>query len=321
MSHGLTIETRNLTKHYGNFTAVDRLNLRIDAGDSYGFLGPNGAGKTTTLMMILGLLQPSEGEVFIDGELIASDAFEIKRRIGFVPEYQTFYEEMSAWEYLLFFGEVYGVTFPEKHGRRLLEHLGLWEWRDVLISGFSNGMKRKLGFARAMIHSPDLLILDEPIAGLDPMGIIQVRELLLAERKRGCTLLISSHILSEVEKTVDTVGILSGGKLVWQNPMADLQHWVSGKQEVRITLARLDDETIAAFNALPFVQHVTVDGNSLRLVMDSARDYREDISRFIFGRKLVLLEMKEEKTTLEEAFVRITEKHLHSLPGANGDTA
>ena len=175
MKTGLTVETKNLTKRYGNFTAVNHLNLDIKAGESYGFLGPNGAGKTTSLMMLLGILKPTEGEVRISGELVSSDAFNTKRLIGFVPENQSFYEEMSAWEYLMFFAKLYQTERPKERGQEILEHLDLWAWRDVLISGYSNGMKRKLGFARATIHSPDLLVLDEPIAGLDPLGIIQIR--------------------------------------------------------------------------------------------------------------------------------------------------
>ena len=315
MKTGLTVETKNLTKRYGNFTAVNHLNLDIKAGESYGFLGPNGAGKTTTLMMLLGILKPTEGEVRISGELVSSDAFNTKRLIGFVPENQSFYEEMSAWEYLMFFAKLYQTERPKERGQEILEHLDLWAWRDVLISGYSNGMKRKLGFARATIHSPDLLVLDEPIAGLDPLGIIQIRELLMAEQERGCTLLISSHILSEVEKTVNRVGIISKGKMVWQDTMENLQQWVTEKQHITITLSSMDNEIIAGFRSLPFVQEVISEGNSLSLVMDQAGDYREDISRFILQKNLILLEMKEEKTTLEEAFVNITENNVQDLTG------
>jgi len=314
MNSGLTIETKNLTIRYGHFTAVSQLNLHINAGESYGFLGPNGAGKTTTLLTILGLMHPTEGEVRINGKHITSQSFELKSRIGYVPEHQTFYEEMSGLEYLLFFGKLYQIEDAHQRSKKILEHLGLWKWRDVVISGYSNGMKRKLGFARATIHAPDLLVLDEPIAGLDPMGIIQIRELLLEEQARGCTLLISSHILSEVEKTANRVGILSKGKLVWQDTMENLQHWVTSEQRIVLTLQSIDDEIISDFKSLPFIKDVIRQGNSLSLIMDKKGDFRKEISQFVYKNNLVLLEMKEEKTSLEEAFVNITENKLNNLP-------
>ncbi len=220
------IITENLTKKFGAFTAVDKLNLKINDGESYGFLGPNGAGKTTTLLMLLGIIQPTSGTVVIKDEPIQSDSFQIKRKIGVVAEYQTFYENMTAWEYVMFFANLYQVSNSKKRANELFEYVDLIRWKDMLISSYSTGMKKKLGFIRALVHSPELLILDEPVSGLDPFGIIQVRSLLTDEKEHGTTLIISSHILSEVERTADRVGIISRGKLILEDSMENIRRQV-----------------------------------------------------------------------------------------------
>jgi len=313
MQNGLRIETRDLTKCFGTFTAVNKLNLRIEPGESYGFLGPNGAGKTTTILMLLGIYKPTHGQVLINDQVVRSDAFALKRRIGVVAESQTFYDEMSAWEYLMFFTRLFNVNEPEKRGQALLEQVGLWEWRDVLVGGYSAGMKKKLGFARALVHSPDLLILDEPVSGLDPFGIIQVREMLKAEQAKGRTLLISSHILSEVERTVNRVGIIANGRLIMQDDMENVRQKVSGFERIELTFASLDETAVQEIGKLPFVQRIDRDGNSISLLTKDDTDYREAVGRFVLEKRLILLEMKKAEKNLEEAFVTITENNLAHL--------
>lgn len=308
------IETRNLTKRFGKFKAVDKLNLRVATGESYGFLGPNGAGKTTTLLMLLGILHPTSGEVLIKGEPVRSDSFALKRRIGVVAEYQTFYETMTAWEYVLFFARLYQVEDAEKRANQLFEQVKLNRWKDTLISAFSTGMKKKLGFVRALVHSPELLILDEPVSGLDPFGIIQVRGLLMAEKARGATLIISSHILSEVEQTTDRVGIISQGRLVLEDSMENIRRKVKGEGErINLRIANLTEKHAAQLGQLPFVTQVIREGDRLSLVTKEDQDYREEIGKFILEHKLIALEMTRSETSLEEAFVTISEQSLRSL--------
>ena len=315
MNTGLKIETSDLTKKFGKFVAVDTLNLTIEPGESYGFLGPNGAGKTTTLLMMLGIHKPTSGKVLINDTDVQSGSFALKNRIGVVAEYQSFYDEMSAWEYLMFFANLFKVSEPEKKGQALLEELGLWDWRDVLVGGYSTGMKKKLGFARALVHTPDLLILDEPVSGLDPFGIIQVREMLKSEQAKGCTLLISSHILSEVEKTVDQVGIIANGRLILQDKMETLRQRVAGSQNIELTFASIRDDDVAELRRLPFVTQIDQLDNHLIIKTGDDQDYREPIGKTIMERKLVLLEMKKAEKSLEEAFVTITEQNLAHLAG------
>lgn len=307
------ILTENLTKKFGKFVAVDRLNLEVKEGESYGFLGPNGAGKTTTMLMLLGVLQPTSGKVFIKGRRIASDSFELKSKIGVVAEYQTFYENMTAWEYVMFFARLYQVENPEERAANLFEHLQLSRWKDTLINAYSTGMKKKLGFIRALAHSPELLVLDEPVSGLDPFGIIQVRSLLTAEKERGTTLIISSHILSEVEQTADKIGIISQGKLIMEDEMELIRRKVGDGEKLTLQFTEPPADLVEKFNKLPFVNAVSRQGEKFNLVIDAAKDYRPEIGKFILENNLIPIEMKQSETTLEEVYVTISERSLQSL--------
>ncbi len=313
MREGFSLQTQHLTKRFGNFTAVRDLNLSLNPGESYGFLGPNGAGKTTTLMMILGVSEPTRGEVLIHGQPIARSAFDLKARIGVVAEYQSFYDDMSAWEYLMFFGRLFEVEKAEDRAEMLLERVGLSDWKDVLIGGYSTGMKKKLGFVRALLHSPELLILDEPVSGLDPFGIVQIRELLMAEQAAGCTLLISSHILSEVERTVDRVGIIANGQLLVEDTMDNLRGEISPTRKMKLSFESIPDDVLEALAAQPYVKKLEKTAGEILLWTDADTDARADIGAFILAHDLIVLEMKQEEITLEEAFITITENNLQHL--------
>lgn len=321
MRQGLSLETHNLTKTFAGFTAVEGIDLHLEPGESYGFLGPNGAGKTTTLMMVLGIWKPTQGKVLIDNQRISRSAFDLKRKIGVVAEYQTFYEEMSAWEYLMFFSRLYQVDQPEKKILSLLERLELAKWRNVLIGGFSTGMKKKLGFARALLPSPQLLVLDEPVSGLDPYGIVQIRELLLEKQRAGCTLLISSHILSEVERTVDRVGILAQGHLLVEDTMVNLRTSVTGEIKFHLAFSNLTAEDVQVFTSQDFVSKLEREEDQLTLWVKNDADHRSAIGTTILERGLTVLEMQQEEVSLEEAFITITEKNLNQFTNHIGEVS
>ena len=308
------IETKHLTKKFGDFTAVNDLFLTINKGESYGFLGPNGSGKTTTIMMLLGVLKPTFGEVLVDGEPIRTNSFAVKKKIGVVTEYQKYYEEMSAWEYVQFFADLYEVEDKEKKANELFERLGLSKWKNVLVKGYSTGMKKKLGFARALIHSPELLILDEPVSGLDPFSISQVRELLMEVKKTGCSLLISSHILSEIEKIVDRVGIIYKGSLVAQDTMEGLRHMVGQRDYLKLDFESIDANQIKCFEKLPFVKEIEQSLNQVRLFVDEDLDTtRSEIGQCILDNQLVVMGMEKVEANLEETFITITENNFEVL--------
>lgn len=309
------IQTTNLTKTFGAFTAVDHLNLKIYPGETYGFLGPNGAGKTTTLLMVLGILKPTEGEIHVLGERISSRSFSIKRRLGVVAEYQNFYDEMTAWEYLMFFSKLFEVEDSEKRIQELMERLQLWKWRDVLLGGYSTGMKRKLGFVRALVHSPEVLILDEPVSGLDPFGLVQIREVLIDEHKAGKTILISSHILSEVERAADRVGIIAQGRLLVEDSMENLRQRVGGCRRIELQTLDPTEKLTREINALPFVDHIDQENDLMVIYTRDNADYRADLGRFLTSQGVVVQGMRALETTLEDAFITITEAHIRDWTG------
>lgn len=305
------IQTKHLTKKYGDFTAVEDLFLSIDKGESYGFLGPNGSGKTTTIMMLLGVLKPTYGEILVAGKPIKTDSFALKKKIGVVAEYQKYYEDMTAWEYVQFFADLYGVDNKEKQANELFERLGLLKWKDVLIKGYSTGMKKKLGFIRALIHSPELLILDEPVSGLDPFSISQVRELLMDVKSTGSSLLISSHILSEIEKVVDRVGIIYKGSLVAQDTMEGLRHLVGQQDYIKLDLYSIEEDALTSFDKLPFVQKIEQSENQLRLYINQDSDEnRAAIGEIVLNHRLVVMGMEKVEADLEETFITITENNF-----------
>jgi ABC-type multidrug transport system ATPase subunit len=314
------IAVRNLTRVFGDLTAVDRVNLEIRQGEIYGFLGPNGAGKTTTLLMLLGTIRPTRGEIAIFGEPMAASAAAIKRRLGVVPERLSFYDEMTAWEYLMFFAELYGVGDSNGRAESLLRRMELWDWRDMPVGHYSHGMQRKLSIVRALVHSPDLVVLDEPVSGLDPYGIRQVREILLEEQRAGRTILVSSHVLSEVERLANRVGIMADGRLLVEDTLDRLVHPAGGSRRIEIELVDGPTHTAEAIRALAFVTNVEVRGKTMIVSTSPARDYRPELGWVLADLRAVLGGMRELEGSLEDAFLTITDADARAWAreGADG---
>lgn len=218
------IETVGLTKDFGGHLAVNRIDLKVPGGSFYGFLGPNGAGKSTTIKMLTGLMAPTSGEVRVLGRDLMSDPLSVKRRIGVVPEDLCLFENLTAREYLTFIGRMYGLEVRVLNERcdELLTLMGLTENKKALTLEFSHGMKKKLSLAAALIHDPELLFLDEPFEGIDPIASRMLRTVLERFVERGSTIFITSHILEIVERLCTHVGIISSGRLVTQSSKADL---------------------------------------------------------------------------------------------------
>ncbi|GBE54498.1 MAG TPA: ABC transporter ATP-binding protein [Euryarchaeota archaeon] len=210
------IETTDLTKRFGNFTAVKNLNLRVKRGEIYGFLGPNGAGKTTTIKMLNCLLNPSSGSARIAGFDIRKDALNVKAITGYLPETPLLYDKLTGKEFLDFIAELYGVDDARKERKinDLLRMFTLTEKADSLIQGYSHGMRQKIGIAAALIHDPKVLFLDEPTMGLDPKSARMVKDILKELVKRGSTVFMSTHVLEIAEKMCDEVGIVNHGTLI-----------------------------------------------------------------------------------------------------------
>lgn len=304
------VETTNLTKKYGNFTALSDLNLTIREGEIYGFLGPNGAGKTTTLLILMGIIKLTKGEARLFGKRIVQNSYDVKKRIGMLSENQNNYEDMTAWEYLEFFGQLYEVEDSASRAEYLLKKLGLYDWKDVLLKNYSTGMNRKLNFSRAILHSPDLIILDEPVSGLDPKGIFQVRTLLLEENQKGKSILISSHILSEVEQTADRIGILYKGKLLIEDDISRLRKIGRRENRIEIEISELSMDLVGHLETFDFITGIKRDENTLVISTLNDKDYRDDIGRILAERGAVVRGMRNLENSLEEAFVAITDRKV-----------
>ena len=307
------IRTENLCKRYGSFAAVDNLNLHVQPGEIYGFLGPNGAGKTTTLMMILGIIRPTSGRVEVLGQPFDGSSLALRRRMGVVAEDAWQYDEMTAYEYLAFFARLYRVERPGPAIQSLLERTELWERRQVLVGGYSRGMRQKLNLCRALLHDPELLVLDEPVSGLDPNGIRQVREVLVEENRRGRTILLSSHILSEIEQTAHRVGIIAGGRLLAEDSVAGLRARLGEGQRIEIELQQPPADMRQQLEALPFVLKVEEPSPHRWLVTTApGEDQRPALAQFLAGQGVLVIGMRPLERSLEEAFVTITDAAVRS---------
>jgi ABC-2 type transport system ATP-binding protein len=322
------LRARGLAKRYGTVDAVRDLDLEVRRGEIYGFLGPNGAGKTTTLLMLLGIERPTAGRIELFGRPGPIDPFRDRPRIGVVGEQQYLYDDLSAWEYLRFFGRLYGVARADRRAQELLERLELYEFRRLRARDFSRGMQQKLGLARALLHRPELLVLDEPVSGLDPHGIRQVREILTEENGRGATVLLSSHILSEVERTADRVGILFGGRLVAEDDVARLSSRLEPDPVIELDVDQLTPAIVERLGEQPFVRAVELAPNGhgpdqgsdqgsdqglLRVRVAAGGDYRRDVSAIVSHHGGLITGMRQQQLSLEEAFVRLTSESVQAL--------
>ncbi|SDG67884.1 MULTISPECIES: ABC transporter ATP-binding protein [unclassified Duganella] len=238
------IEFQGLAKAYGSFNAVKPLTLTVQHGEVFGFLGPNGAGKTTTIRMMMGILVPSGGHVLIDGLDCHAEPAEVKRRVGYLPDTPIFYDYLRGREILQFVGEMHGYPRAEAAGRsaRLLAEFGLQEAGEDYAVNYSLGMKKRLGLACALIHDPSVLILDEPINGLDPRASRDVQERLLAAAARGVTIFVSTHLLDMAEKLCDRVGIIHRGELVATGTLDEIRAKSSASGSLEDVFLKITDE-------------------------------------------------------------------------------
>ena len=216
------IETKNLTKKYGNFIAVDNLNLKIKQGEIFGFLGHNGAGKTTTINMFTTLLSPTSGTATIGGFDIINNSIDVRKIIGYLPENVQLYETLTAYENLEYFANLSGIKNPNEKIIEVLKFLDAISYKDKKIGECSKGMRQKIGIAQAIIHNPLILFLDEPTSGLDPLGVKQLREILLRlNKEKGITIFLNTHLLSEVTQICSSIGVLNHGKLIYQDSLSN----------------------------------------------------------------------------------------------------
>lgn len=237
---------RDLEKTYGKFKALNKLDLEIKQGEIFGFIGPNGAGKSTTMKIVSGLLSPDSGEVYVDGMDAIKNNRKLKEKIGYMPDFFGVYDNLKASEYLEFYGSIYGITGKEIRdlSMDLLELVNLQDKYNAYVDGLSRGMKQRLCLARCLIHNPQLLILDEPASGMDPRARFEMKNILKNLRDMGKTILVSSHILSELGEICTNIGVIESGKMVCQGTVEEIMSAVSGNHPIIITVTEKTQEAI-----------------------------------------------------------------------------
>jgi ABC-2 type transport system ATP-binding protein len=302
------IETRDLTKMYGELYALNRLTIRLEKGDVYGFIGPNGSGKTTTMRILATLLSPTWGEATVCGYSIYSGQKEIRRLIGYMPDFFGVYDDMKVLEYLEFFAAAYRINGPARRKKceEVLELVDLVFKRDALANSLSRGMTQRLGLARVLLHEPQVLLLDEPASGLDPRARIKMRELIKELRRMGKTIMVSSHILPELADICNKIGIIERGQLLFDG---DVEEAMARVRPNTVLHVRVADRTAAAAKALeshPSVAAVDLQQDLIVVTLiEGVRDPSFVADLLVQdGFKLTLL--REEEVNLETAFMRLT---------------
>ncbi len=312
MSAEIAIEVNNLVKRYGSFTAVSDISFNVGKGEFMGLLGPNGAGKSTTLKAVTGLLKPTSGSIRIQG-IDVSDHRHALEHVGCVIETPNPYEEFSPADLLQHVGRIYGMDKREIaiRSRDVLEEMKLWDWRYKKIEGFSKGMKQRVVLAQALLPNPDIIILDEPTSGLDPRGMVEVREILSGLKKKDCSLLISTHILSEVSELCGSVTMIRDGQAVLSGDVAELLSGDSmGPVTLEIkTLRTMDSEFIRNISSYTGVQNSEAMGDHIvKLQFHGSPEQQAAIISFAYNSGLGLLSANEKGKNLESLYMELTQE-------------
>lgn len=307
------IRVENLVKRYGDHVAVDSLSFHVESGKIYGFVGPNGAGKSTTMNVMTGYIAASSGTVKIDGHDILQEPLAAKACIGYLPEVPPLYTGMTVWEYLMFAAQLKGVPKKERkeHVRVIMEKTGLQEVAERLICNLSKGYKQRVGFAQALLHDPKVLILDEPMVGLDPKQIIEIRNLIRGLAGKH-TVILSSHILSEISAVCDHIMIISHGRLVASGSPQELEEMMQVKTEVEVTVLGEEVQVQAVLSNMKEVESFTMDSGEeagslvLHITAGENVDIRKELSVALASAGLPILSMNRSEKSLEDIFLELT---------------
>ena len=307
------IKTQNLTKNYGDLTAVSNLNLTIEQGDIFGFIGPNGAGKTTTMRILVTLLEPTGGTAFIDGLDVRKHGKKVRSLVGYMPDFMGVYDDLKVFEYLEFFAAAFGIERRKRKGivEGVLELTDLQSKQSATVDSLSRGMQQRLGLARVLIHDPKVLILDEPASGLDPRARIEIRELLRELKQMGKTIMISSHILSELEQICDHVGIIEHGRMVFSGTLDEIRPRLGIQSKVRVQVAANQDKAVELLSALPQIHEVKLVDNYISVTFNDGEKTDGLIARTLVKANLDLVFLQPEQLKLDDAFLQLTKGMVH----------
>jgi len=303
------IEVINLTKYFGEFLAVDHINLEVEKGEIFGFLGPNGAGKTTTIRMLTNLTKPSDGTARIFGYDIQSQTIAAKKRMGIVPEISNIYDDLSAWDNLMFTGELYQVSKPEreKKARELLEMFGLYDRRNAKAKGFSKGMKRRLTLSMGLINTPQLLFLDEPTSGLDVQSALIIKDIVRQLNEKGVTIFLTTHDIEEANVTCDRVAIIHKGKIAAIDTPEKLKKTIQSVQSVEVAFDKASPKTLKELEKIPSVNEVRKEGDKFKLYTSDPANVLSGLWEYAKANDLKPISLTTLGPSLEDVFVKLTE--------------
>ena len=302
------IELTNFSKRYGSLLAVDRLTLKIEAGEMFGFIGPNGAGKSTTIRFLATLLKATAGEGTVNGKSVTRQPLEVRRNIGYMPDSFGVYDGMKVWEFLDFFAVAYQIS---RRNRKqvigdVLDLLDLTGKRNDFVNGLSRGMKQRLCLAKTLVHDPPVLILDEPASGLDPRARVEVKALLKELRKMGKTILISSHILTELADCCTSIGIIERGKLLMHGPIEDVYRRIHRNRIVVIKFLENVEAGLSIIRSLPETRDVRVEDQSVTIELAADESQVASLMERLIAEGVRMRSFAEKEPTLEDVFMLVT---------------
>ncbi len=306
------IQVNGLTKDYGARRAIDNLTFDAEQGEIVGFLGPNGAGKTTTMRILTGYMPPTDGTAIVAGYDIVEESLEVRKRVGYLPETVPLYNDMTAIEYLKFMADLRRIPNSDDRAYETLEMVNLADRANSYIGNFSKGMRQRVGLAQALIHRPEVIILDEPTIGLDPAQVVEIRKV-IREIGKDRTVLLSTHILSEAQQICDRVLIINRGKIVAEDTPENLQSRLVGSQRVLLRVRGESDELPAKVSKVKGVRDVEAKADgSVEFEFSAGQDVRPQVAKAVITAGFDLLEMRPIGLSLEEIFLELTRDNANA---------
>jgi ABC-2 type transport system ATP-binding protein len=302
------IELIEFSKKYGDFMAVESLNLKIEAGEMFGFIGPNGAGKSTTIRFLATLLKATHGEGIVNGHSVTNDPLSVRKSVGYMPDNFGVYDGMKVWEFLDFFAVAYQI--PRAKRRQVigdvLELLDLMHKRDDFVNGLSRGMKQRLCLAKTLVHDPPVLILDEPSSGLDPRARLEFKALMKELRRMGKTILISSHILSELADCCTSIGIIERGQLLMHGPIEDVYRRIRRNRQIEIKFMDRMDVGLSIVRSMPETRDVRVEDHRATVELEGDDAKVAELLDALIQQGVGLRSFNDKDPTLEDVFMLVT---------------
>ncbi|QDT31222.1 ABC transporter ATP-binding protein [Thalassoglobus polymorphus] len=302
------IETIKLTKRYGDLIAANEISIKLDQGDVFGFIGPNGSGKTTTMRMIATLLNPDYGECYVCGKSIYTNPEEIRRLVGYMPDFFGVYDDMTVIEYLEFFASTYRINGPDRRKvcEEKLELVDMSFKRDAMVNQLSRGQTQRIGLARTLLHDPQVLLLDEPASGLDPRARIEIRKLLRRLGEMNKTIIVSSHILPELADVCTRVGIIEKGNMLADDYVADVMKKAREAILLEVRVTENQEKAASLLEQQDVVRNVSMRSDTIYVTLKPGTEDYSELSTVLFENGFRIIQFREEEVNLETAFMELT---------------